>query len=66
MMPYAPEHNTDMLIYAANMGGQARHAFACGPHVPMHAMPPLNIGFLSLVAEDFNPCKMGLLEPGIP
>ena len=28
MMPYAPEHNTDMLIYAANMGGQVRHACA--------------------------------------
>ena len=24
LMPYAPEHNTDMLIYAANMAGMVR------------------------------------------
>ena len=25
MSPYEPEHNTDMLIYAANMAGEASH-----------------------------------------
>ena len=25
MTPYEPEHNTDMLIYAANMAGEVSH-----------------------------------------
>ncbi len=34
MVAYGPEHNTDMLIYAANMAGLVRHLHACWLSLP--------------------------------
>ena len=38
--PYEPEHNTDMLVYAANMGGEVRGPLGSAFLVPGHAEGP--------------------------
>ena len=53
MSPYEPEHNTDMLIYAANMAGEVfcRLDQACGldaPRLGLYDWP------LSTVCEDMQ------------
>lgn len=43
MVAYGPEHNTDMLIYAANMAGMVRpHQDAC-PGITHHNKQPLSV-----------------------